>query len=392
MFKKIGNIIDTCSNIFASKEELETKQDTLVSGTNIKTINNNSLLGSGDITIQGGGGGTGVLPQFTYTDLQNIIDDANDGDTIYLNGYFKYNSSDDITAFIEIDKDLTIIGEGCTIDGNGKRGFDIYQGITIKNLNFVNCSTDYEDGGAIWYYGDNGSVSNCSFINCNANNGGAIYFNNSAHDSVSNCSFTNCNANNGGAIYWSTGTNDSVSNCSFTNCNASDRNGGAIYWDVSFYDSASNCSFTNCNASVCGGAIYSDYGSDNSVSNCNFVNCSTDDTDDTDDDGGAIYFKNSSGSVVDCIFKTETDTVEGVIPTYTPLDQLKDGERPTAKAVYDYHESHQSLTNYYTKTEVEDLINTTVHSILQSIFDNKIGDIRYSNGRIIAQLYENDDL
>ena len=35
-----------------------TKQDTLVSGTNIKTVNGNSLLGSGNITISGGGGGT----------------------------------------------------------------------------------------------------------------------------------------------------------------------------------------------------------------------------------------------------------------------------------------------------------------------------------------------
>lgn len=34
------------------------KQDTLVSGTNIKTVNGNSLLGSGDITIEGGGSGT----------------------------------------------------------------------------------------------------------------------------------------------------------------------------------------------------------------------------------------------------------------------------------------------------------------------------------------------
>ena len=34
--------------------DLTTKQDTLVSGTNIKTINGNSLLGSGDITIEGG--------------------------------------------------------------------------------------------------------------------------------------------------------------------------------------------------------------------------------------------------------------------------------------------------------------------------------------------------
>ena len=34
------------------------KQDTLVSGTNIKTINGNSLLGPGNITISGGSGGT----------------------------------------------------------------------------------------------------------------------------------------------------------------------------------------------------------------------------------------------------------------------------------------------------------------------------------------------
>lgn len=35
--------------------EMASKQDTLVSGTNIKTINGNSLLGSGDMTISGGG-------------------------------------------------------------------------------------------------------------------------------------------------------------------------------------------------------------------------------------------------------------------------------------------------------------------------------------------------
>ena len=37
---------------------LGNKQDTLVSGTNIKTINNESILGSGNITISGGGSGT----------------------------------------------------------------------------------------------------------------------------------------------------------------------------------------------------------------------------------------------------------------------------------------------------------------------------------------------
>ena len=52
--------IDTSS--FATKEELATKQDTLVSGANIKTVNGESLLGSGDIVIQGGTGGITDAP------------------------------------------------------------------------------------------------------------------------------------------------------------------------------------------------------------------------------------------------------------------------------------------------------------------------------------------
>ena len=39
----------------AINNKLTKKQDTLVSGTNIKTINGNSLLGSGDLTISGSG-------------------------------------------------------------------------------------------------------------------------------------------------------------------------------------------------------------------------------------------------------------------------------------------------------------------------------------------------
>lgn len=43
-------------NYYTKAEIDATKQDKLVSGTNIKTINNQSLLGSGNINIQGGGG------------------------------------------------------------------------------------------------------------------------------------------------------------------------------------------------------------------------------------------------------------------------------------------------------------------------------------------------
>ena len=44
------------------------KQNTLVSGVNIKTINNQSLLGSGNITISGGGGGSSVHNDLTDRD------------------------------------------------------------------------------------------------------------------------------------------------------------------------------------------------------------------------------------------------------------------------------------------------------------------------------------
>ena len=42
-------------NANVSQAEVSTKQNKLVSGTNIKTINGNSLLGSGDLTIESGG-------------------------------------------------------------------------------------------------------------------------------------------------------------------------------------------------------------------------------------------------------------------------------------------------------------------------------------------------
>ena len=53
-----GYITNAALTDLATKEEVSAKQDTLVSGTNIKTINGNSILGSGNISIQGGGGGS----------------------------------------------------------------------------------------------------------------------------------------------------------------------------------------------------------------------------------------------------------------------------------------------------------------------------------------------
>ena len=60
---------DTLLNQKANTSDLNNKQDTLVSGTNIKTINNESILGSGNIDIQGGG--TQVQANWNETDTSD---------------------------------------------------------------------------------------------------------------------------------------------------------------------------------------------------------------------------------------------------------------------------------------------------------------------------------
>lgn len=51
-----GTITGTLSAQADLQAALDAKQATLVSGTNIKTVNGNSLVGAGDVVISGGGG------------------------------------------------------------------------------------------------------------------------------------------------------------------------------------------------------------------------------------------------------------------------------------------------------------------------------------------------
>lgn len=50
--------------------DLSGKQDTLVSGTNIKTLNGSSVLGSGDLVLSGGATGGGTDRIFVENDQQ----------------------------------------------------------------------------------------------------------------------------------------------------------------------------------------------------------------------------------------------------------------------------------------------------------------------------------
>ena len=60
-------------DVIAGNHVLSNKQDTLVSGTNVKTINGTSILGSGDITISGGNSDANVQA----VDTGDVLDDVN---------------------------------------------------------------------------------------------------------------------------------------------------------------------------------------------------------------------------------------------------------------------------------------------------------------------------
>jgi hypothetical protein len=82
--------------------DLSGKQATLVSGTNIKTVNGNSLLGSGDLAISGGAG-------LGYTiNVQALTSSPTDAQTIYFGMMPKAPTTTAATSKVYIRKAGTI--------------------------------------------------------------------------------------------------------------------------------------------------------------------------------------------------------------------------------------------------------------------------------------------
>ena len=69
----------TSATVINAHQSLTGKQDVLVSGTNIKTINNESLLGSGNITVSSGGGSgeTNVIESISINGTTQTVTNKN---------------------------------------------------------------------------------------------------------------------------------------------------------------------------------------------------------------------------------------------------------------------------------------------------------------------------
>ena len=241
----------------------------------------------------------------TFSDL-NFVINGNDNDTIVLDRDYTYNPifDSDLTEGIVINRPLTIVGNGHTLNATGlARIFSIQaSNVVIENITFVNGKTD-RHGGAIFWSGNNANISDCIFVNNSADGQGAAINLDGDDSVVSNCIFVNNNAYSGGAVYWS-GDNGNFSGCSFVN-NSARLDGGAITF-ISYKGSVSDCSFVNNSARLDGGAIYLDESDESIVSNCSFVNNSAESS------GGAISLRyTKDGIVSDCSFVNNSASDDG---------------------------------------------------------------------------------
>lgn len=100
------------------KDSLDAKQNTLVSGTNLKTINNNSLLGSGNISINASGGGSNITDYYFDSTNNEIILEYDSGVT----------QADIVTSWSNTLSDTNVPSEKLV-----KNSLDAIGGVTVDS-------------------------------------------------------------------------------------------------------------------------------------------------------------------------------------------------------------------------------------------------------------------
>lgn len=195
-------------------------------------------------------------PNITYDDSKSSFDDLYHqiltGNSVKLDRDYEFKNESFHANGITIDKAVTIDGCGHTIDAKKlARIFNItVQGVILKNINFVNAYVDYANGGAICTNGDL-TLINCSFSDCFAYYGSAVYSTASAL-SLDSCSF-NDNFEVRGVVFKDTGS-VSFENSNFTNNSAILYGGALCINDANV--TVINSIFKNNSAYLRGGAIF----------------------------------------------------------------------------------------------------------------------------------------
>ena len=146
-----------------------------------------------------------VVENFTFGDIQNAVNSADEGDTVYLNAGTYFNNENGQINIRQNNISIVGVKDSTILDAQKTSGiFDIYatSGITIKDIVFINGNADY--GGAIYVFNDIDNVNiDATFINNTAFHGGANYFVRTVSNvNISGTYINNTAESDGGANYF----------------------------------------------------------------------------------------------------------------------------------------------------------------------------------------------
>ncbi len=306
----LGTAFSADLNETLEAQEVSMNEDNLENSQNNVVQSSQTTLNGGDFSI-----------------IQNAINNADDGETIYLKGTYTAQNN---ASEVYINKNVKIIGDSSTLlDGkNISRIFSIQESgskCLLSNLKFVNGHSGY--GGAVIILGKDVTIENSVFENNYANHGGgAIYVLSEIKDPnnypkagenlvIKNCNFTNNFAKITAGAIGVYGNNTQVIGCNFVSNRvkpSTDREayGGAIQIGRDGYnlkDSVLDCNFINNHALTY--ASVASHGGAGCVrdgviyQNCKFINNSA-------SQGGALTY-HASGSIKDCIFINNSASLYG---------------------------------------------------------------------------------
>ncbi|MBE6506271.1 MAG: DUF11 domain-containing protein, partial [Methanobrevibacter millerae] len=269
-------------------------------------------------------GNNGIIDNITCINNKGISADKSDGDTSSTRGGTLCLTGSNVSlsnslftqssAYMDEGKDSSKVDGGALfVTGND---------VNITNTKFNYC-TAINGGGALYIIGNNTQIDNCAFDSCNASDGAALYVE-GIGCKLYNTSFENNIAgDDGGAIYWQ-GSNGIITNITCINnkgisANKSDGDtsstrGGTICLTGSNV-TISESTFSLCQAymdsgknssKVDGGALFIT-GDDVSVIGCEFDRCVA------SNNGGSIYIIGNDVNILSCIFDNSTALNGGAI-------------------------------------------------------------------------------
>jgi len=198
----------------------------VVSGLNISSKNNTQPVHRGWLYVGGSGPGN-------YTHIQDAIDNASDGDTVYVyNGNYYEN--------VIVNKTIDLVGQDrndTIIDGGGENGNVINisaDWVNLNNFTVQNSSTEWSNYGGVTLY----ITNHCIIENITSRNNDCGLLLISSNNNTILSSYMNSNYDGLKLSFYSSGNN--ISNCDiyFNTC-------GIHFLSHTEYNTVKNCNISN---------------------------------------------------------------------------------------------------------------------------------------------------